>query len=119
MEVSKVVQAYVEAAHARQEPQRTLTFSVRLTEYQHAKLVYIAQKFGAAKTRLAQQLLNAAMEEALKAMVVQDLIEMNGPDQLNFLPEEQADELIESRVEVIRSHIAETAGLLDGDGGVQ
>lgn len=118
MEVSRVVQAYVEAAQARQEPQRTLTFSVRLTEYQHAKLVYIAQKFGAAKTRLAQQLLNAAMEEALRAMVVQDLTELHG-DELDFLPEEDADAVVESKMEVIRHQIAESAGLLGDDGGVQ
>ncbi len=115
MDVSKVVQAYAEAASGRQEPQRTLTFSVRLTEYQHAKLVYIAGKFGAAKTRVAQQLLNAAMEEALRSMVANDLVQAHGDEDLGYMPEEDLDRLIESRVEVIRRMIAQDAGLLDGE----
>ncbi len=115
MEVSKLVQAYVEAGSGSQEPQRTLTFSVRLTEYQHAKLVYIAGKFGAAKTRVAQQLLNAAMEEALRSMVVNDLVEAHGVEAVEVMPEEESNLTIESNLEGIRIKIAESAGLLDGE----
>ena len=115
MEVSKVVQAYVAAGLGRQEPQRTVTFSVRLTEYQHEKLMYLAEKLGAPKTRLAQQLLNAAMDEAIRAMILQDIEEID-PEAIDHLDPDDLEDVIEGKRRGIDRQISQRAGLSVDDG---
>ena len=116
--MSKLVQAYVAAGAGRQEPQRTVTFSVRLTEYQHEKLMYLAEKLGAPKTRLAQQLLNASMDEASRAMVIQHLEDMHGSEALDFMHEDEFDAYVDNKLREIRAEISQRAGLFVDDGVV-
>ncbi len=69
MEVSKVARSYLNTrGRPRDEGDRTVTFSVRLTQMQNAKLLWLAEQFETAKTPLAQKLLDAAMHEALATM---------------------------------------------------
>jgi len=100
MEVSKVARGYLNRRRAQEEAQRTVTFSIRLTEGQHAKLKFLAARFDAPKTAVAQKLLNAAMEEALRTLGSHDAIsdeaaERLSPDERNRIIDRQVDEYSE------------------------
>jgi predicted transcriptional regulator len=45
---------------------KMVTFSLRLGEREHARLVWLAERLETAKTPLAEGLLNAAVEEAIE-----------------------------------------------------
>lgn len=64
-QVADLNRDYLERGGRREALERTVTFSIRLTESKNAKLKYLAGRFGAAKSPLAQQVLDAAMEESL------------------------------------------------------
>lgn len=67
--VGDLVGEYVEALASRSRPARgpkPVTFSLRLGEADHAKLVRLAEGLGAQKTPLAERLLKAALDEAIE-----------------------------------------------------
>ena len=67
--VGDLVGEYVEALASRGRPTggpKPVTFSLRLGEADHAKLVRLAEGLGAQKTPLAERLLKAALEEAIE-----------------------------------------------------
>lgn len=64
-QVADLARDYLERDGKREALERTVTFSIRLTESQNAKLKFLADRLGEAKSPLAQQLLDAAMEETL------------------------------------------------------
>ncbi len=72
MHVSRVTRGYLNRRGDYEDPQRSVTFSIRLTEAQHAKLKFLADRFEAHKSPVAQKLLNAAMDEALRTMAAHD-----------------------------------------------
>jgi hypothetical protein len=63
--VADLTRDYLERDGRREALERTVTFSIRLTEAQNAKLKFVAERLGVAKSPLAQQLLDAALEETL------------------------------------------------------
>ncbi len=94
--VSKVARGYLNQRGMREEVERTVTFSIRLTEGQHAKLKFLSKRFGAPKTPVAQKLLNAAMEEALRVMGAHDAI----TDEMNeMIPVEEQLVIIDRQVD--------------------
>jgi hypothetical protein len=100
MEVSRVARGYLNRRWTQEEAQRTVTFSIRLTEGQHAKLKFLAARFDAPKTAVAQKLLNAAMEEALRTLGAHDAIsdeeeEQLSPEEQNRIIDRQVDEYSE------------------------
>jgi len=67
--VEDLVGEYVEALASRGRSsggKKPVTFSLRLGEADHAKLVRLAEGLGAQKTPLAERLLKAALDEALE-----------------------------------------------------
>lgn len=67
--VGDLVGEYVEALASRSRPAggpKPVTFSLRLGEADHAKLVRLAEGLGAQKTPLAERLLKAALDEAIE-----------------------------------------------------
>jgi hypothetical protein len=96
LEVGKVVRNYVHRRKLTDKPERTVTFSIRLTEEQNAKLRFLAESFGDTKSTVAQRLLDAAMEDALRTMGSSEVRESN-PD--------AANDAIDKRVEEYRKEI--------------
>lgn len=96
LEVGKVVRNYVHRKKLTDKPERSLTFSIRLTEGQNAKLRFLAESFGDSKSMVAQRLLDAAMEDALRSMGSSEVQESN-PD--------AANRAIDEKVEAYREEI--------------
>ncbi len=96
LEVGKVVRNYVHRRKLTNKPERTVTFSIRLTEEQNAKLRFLAESFGDSKSTVAQRLLDAAMEDGLRAMGSSEVEEPN-PD--------AANRAIDEKVEAYRKEI--------------
>jgi hypothetical protein len=96
LEVASVVRNYVDRRRLTDKPERTLTFSIRLTEEQNAKLRFLAESFGDSKSAVAQKLLDAAMEDALRTMGSSEVHEPN-PD--------AANRIIDQKVEAYRHEI--------------
>lgn len=66
-DVERLVAGYIEALEGRRgRPSKPVTFSVRLSERDHARLVWLAEALGTQKTPLAEDLLRAAMREAME-----------------------------------------------------
>jgi hypothetical protein len=64
--IKKVVAGYIEELEGRPgRGGKPVTFSIRLSEREHARLVWLAESLGAQKTPLAERLLKAALDEAL------------------------------------------------------
>lgn len=67
--VGDLVGEYVEALASRGKPAsgpKPVTFSLRLSEVDHARLVRLAEGLGTQKTPLAERLLKAALDEAIE-----------------------------------------------------
>lgn len=67
--VKDLVGEYVEALASRGGPAggpKPVTFSLRLSEVDHARLVRLAEGLGTPKTPLAERLLKAALDEAIE-----------------------------------------------------
>jgi len=67
--VGDLVGEYVEALASRGGPAggpKPVTFSLRLSEADHARLVRLAEGLGTQKTPLAERLLKAALDEAIE-----------------------------------------------------
>jgi hypothetical protein len=95
LEVGKVARAYLRRRQrGGGDPERSMTFSLRLTEGQHAKLRFLAGRFDDSKTAVAQKLLNSAMEDALRivgsfdAEAGDDSYERMSPDRQNRVIDE-------------------------------
>jgi len=65
--VNELVSGYIGELEAEggKRASKPVTFSMRLSERDHAKLVRLAKSLGVAKTPLAEGLLKAAVEEAI------------------------------------------------------
>lgn len=65
--VKGLVSGYIEELEGRasRKAPKPVTFSMRLSERHHARLVWLAGKLGVPKTPLAEELLKAAVDEAL------------------------------------------------------
>ncbi len=100
LEVSRVARGYLNRRVRRDGPERTVTFSVRLTEGQNAKLMFLAERFGESKSPLAQRLLDAAMEEALRILGSFDAVD----EKAGMTPDE-ANRVIDAQVEKYRDEI--------------
>jgi hypothetical protein len=99
-QVADLNRDYLERGGRREALERTVTFSIRLTESQNAKLKFLADRFGVAKSPLAQQLLDAAMEESLTNMASHDTDDATAgksPDESN--------RIIEAKIEEYRDEI--------------
>lgn len=72
-EVGKVIRNYVQRRKLTNKPERTVTFSIRLTEEQNAKLRFLSESFGDTKSTVAQKVLDAAMEDALWDMAFNEV----------------------------------------------
>lgn len=68
LQVGNVARSYLNDRMQTDRPERTATFSIRLTEGQNAKLKFLANRFGDSKSAVAQRLLDAAMEDAMRSM---------------------------------------------------
>lgn len=67
--VGDLVGEYVEALASRGKPAsgpKPVTFSLRLSEVDHARLVRLSEGLGTQKTPLAERLLKAALDEAIE-----------------------------------------------------
>jgi hypothetical protein len=100
MEVSRVARGYLNQRVRREGLERTVTFSIRLTEGQNAKLRFLAERFGESKSPLAQRLLDAAMEEALRTLGAYDAVD----EEAGLTPDE-ANRVIDAQVEKYRDEI--------------
>jgi predicted DNA-binding protein len=96
LEVGKVVRNYVRRRRLTDKPERSVTFSLRLTEGQNAKLRFLAESFGDTKSTVAQRLLDAAMEDALRAM---------GSNEVQESDPDRANKAIDEKVEGYRDEI--------------
>lgn len=66
--VENLVSGYIEALEGRPggKAGKPVAFSLRLSEREHARLLWLAKSLGAQKTPLAEKLLGAAVEEAIE-----------------------------------------------------
>ncbi|HET7477885.1 MAG TPA: hypothetical protein VFJ72_00075 [Rubrobacteraceae bacterium] len=66
--VKGLMMQYIEEMEGRsgRRPTKPVTFSMRLSERDHAKLVWLAKNLDIAKTPLAEELLKAAVDEAIE-----------------------------------------------------
>lgn len=66
--VKNLVSGYIEALEGKPGGRsgKPVAFSIRLSEPEHAKLLWLAQSLNAQKTPLAEKLLGAAVEEAIE-----------------------------------------------------
>ncbi|MCA1728765.1 MAG: hypothetical protein LC751_04940 [Actinobacteria bacterium] len=65
--MKNLVSSYIEemAGKARSRAPKSVTFSIRLSEREHAKLLWLAENLDTQKTPLAEKLLKAAVDEAV------------------------------------------------------
>jgi xylose isomerase len=91
---------YLEYGGRREALERTVTFSIRLTESQNAKLKFIADRFGVAKSPLAQQLLDAAMEESLT-----NIANYETEHEIADRPADERNQTIAAKIEEYRDEI--------------
>lgn len=65
--VKGLVSGYIEELEGRasRRARKPVTFSMRLSEGHHARLVWLAEKLDMPKTPLAEELLKAAVDEAI------------------------------------------------------
>jgi predicted DNA-binding protein len=96
MEVSKVARGYLNHRWEQEDAQRTITFSIRLPEGQHAKLKFLAGRFDVPKGVVAQKLLNAAMEEAMRTLAAHDALSHEAEEQL---PSDEQNRIIDRQLE--------------------
>jgi hypothetical protein len=100
LEVGKVTRGYLKSRMQMDRPERTVTFSIRLTEGQHAMLKFLAERFGDSKPAVAQRLLDAAMEDAMRSMGSLEVDrEQSGVDS------DEANRIIDRKVEGYRREI--------------
>lgn len=65
--VKRVVAGYIEELEGKPgRGGKPVTFSIRLSEREHRRLVWLAENLGAQKTPLAEKLLKAALDEAIE-----------------------------------------------------
>lgn len=66
--VQDLMAGYIEKLEGRggRKASKPVTFSMRLSERDHAMLVWLAQNLGVPKTPLAEELLRAAVAEAIE-----------------------------------------------------
>ena len=66
--VKNLVSGYIEAlgGGSGSKPGKPVAFSIRLSERDHAKLLWLAKSLNAQKTPLAEKLLGAAVDEAIE-----------------------------------------------------
>jgi hypothetical protein len=95
MNVSQVTRGYLNKRGDYEDPQRTVTFSIRLTEAQHAKLKFLANRFESHKTPVAQKLLNAAMDESLRTMAAFDTMTY---EQTQTIPMDEQLKIVDEQV---------------------
>jgi hypothetical protein len=65
--INNLVSEYIEELATKSgpdQPGKPITFSIRLSEQEHAKLLWLAKSLDTPKTPLAEKLLKAAVEEA-------------------------------------------------------
>jgi predicted DNA-binding protein len=99
-QVADLNRDYLKRGGRREALERTVTFSIRLTESQNAKLKYLAGRFGEAKSPLAQQLLDAAMEESLTNVASHDT-----DDETAGKSPEESNQIIAAKIEEYRDEI--------------
>lgn len=65
--VKNLVSGYIEemVSKGRSKAPKSVTFSIRLSEWEHAKLLWLAENLDTQKTPLAEKLLKAAVDEAV------------------------------------------------------
>ena len=65
--IENLVSTYIQqmTEKTRSKAPKSVTFSIRLNEWEHSKLLWLADKLGTQKTPLAEQLLKAALDEAI------------------------------------------------------
>jgi hypothetical protein len=100
LEVGNVTRSYLKNRMQQDRPERTTTFSIRLTEGQHAMLKFLADRFGDSKSAVAQKLLDAAMEDAMRSMGSLEV----GRERPGIGPDE-ANRIIDTKVEGYRREI--------------
>lgn len=100
LEVGNVTRSYLKSRVRKDKPERTITFSLRLTEGQNATLMFLAERFGDSKATVAQRLLDAAMEDSLRSM---GSLEVNR-EQSGISPDE-ANRIIDTKVLGYREEI--------------
>jgi hypothetical protein len=66
LQVGKAARSYLNRRRGGGDPERSMTFTMRITEGQNAKLKFLADRFDASKSAVAQTLLNSAMEDSLR-----------------------------------------------------
>ena len=66
--VDDLVSGYIRELEGKRGPKgpKPVPFSMRLGERDHARLVWLSEKLGVPKTPLAEQLLKAAVDEAME-----------------------------------------------------
>ena len=66
--VKGLISGYIDEMEGRsgRKAPKPVTFSMRLSEREHAKLVWLAKNLDVPKTPLAEQLLKAAVDEAIE-----------------------------------------------------
>jgi hypothetical protein len=98
LQVGNVTRGYLNNRMRSDDPERSVTLSMRLTEGQYAKLLFLAERFGDSKAGVAQKLLDASMEDAMRSMGSYEVDENVDPDEANRI----IDRIVEGYREEIR-----------------
>ncbi len=94
LNVPRLTRSYLNNRNVPQNLEEGSAFSVQLTDEQFAKLRFLASRFGVGRDSVAQNLLDAAMEDALRilgafdAMTDEETQEVEMDDQNEFVDEQ-------------------------------
>lgn len=94
LKVSRLARNYLNNRNVPEEPKESSALSIELSDEQFAKLRFLASRFGTDRTSAARNLLDAAMEDALRilgafdAMTDDETQEVEMGEQNEFVDEE-------------------------------
>lgn len=94
LNVPRLTRSYLNNRNVPQNLEEGSALSVQLTDERFAKLRFLASRFGAGRDSVAQNLLDAAMEDALRilgafdAMTDEETQEVEMDDQNEFVDEQ-------------------------------
>lgn len=94
--ISKVTRGYLNRRGLPEEGEKPVTFSLTLTEHQHAKLKFLAGRFDAPESDVARRLLDAAMDESLRILGAYDTMTY---EETQKIPMEEQLNIVDGQVD--------------------
>ena len=102
LDVSQLTRNYLNKRNVPEPSDDTIPFEVELTEHQRAKLKFLAGRLEASEATVVNNLLDAAMEDALKILGAFDTMSY---EDTQTIPMDEQLEIVDRQVESYRDEI--------------